>query len=110
MEKRTGWISVDRRLILLSMLTIPSSILSRLQKIWANNNRNYESGLPTKINWQELSEDELENICFLLLLAAHPLLIAETINKEKTLESVNYPLKTFVILLLQHQLLGIGIQ
>jgi hypothetical protein len=45
-----------------------------------------------------------------LINHSHPLLIAETTNKEKTLESVNYPLKTFVILLLQHQLLGIGIQ
>ena len=30
---KLGGISVDRRLILLSILTIPSSILSRLQKI-----------------------------------------------------------------------------
>jgi hypothetical protein len=47
-----------------------------------------------------------------LINHSHPLVIAETTIKEKTLESVNYPLKTFVIilLLLQHQLLGIGIQ
>jgi len=47
---KLGWISGDRGLIPLSLLTIPSSILSRLQKIWANNNRNYESGLPAEIN------------------------------------------------------------
>ena len=47
---KLGWISGDRRLILLSLRTIPSSILSRLQKIWANNNRNYESGPSAKIN------------------------------------------------------------
>jgi hypothetical protein len=40
---KVGRISVGRRLILLPILTIPTSILSRLQMIWDNNNRNYES-------------------------------------------------------------------
>ena len=40
---KLGWISVNRGRIPLFMRTIPSSILSRLQKIWTNNNRNYES-------------------------------------------------------------------
>ena len=40
------------------MLTIPSSILSRLQKICANNNRNYESSPSDGINRLSLNEDE----------------------------------------------------
>ena len=40
------------------MLTIPSSILSRLQKICANNNRNYESTPCHEINHSSLIEDE----------------------------------------------------
>ena len=40
---KTGRISVGRRLILLPILTIPVSILSRLQMIWNNNIRNYET-------------------------------------------------------------------
>ncbi len=40
------------------MLTIPCSILSRLQKICANNNRNYESAPFDEINRRSLTEDE----------------------------------------------------
>jgi hypothetical protein len=40
------------------MLTIPCSILSRLQKICANNNRNYESAPSDEINRRSLTEDE----------------------------------------------------
>ena len=40
------------------MLTIPCSILSRLQKICAINNRNYESDPSYEINRRSLTEDE----------------------------------------------------
>jgi hypothetical protein len=65
-----GRISVGRRLILLPMLTIPMSILSRLQMICGNNNRNYESDSFTRFALDPCSEDEFgKPICFRLLLA-----------------------------------------
>jgi hypothetical protein len=40
------------------MLTIPCSILSRLQKICAINNRNYESAPSYEIDRRSWTEDE----------------------------------------------------
>jgi hypothetical protein len=51
------------------MLTIPMSISSRLQVIWNNNNRNYESESATRFALALCSEDEFgKPICFRLLL------------------------------------------
>ena len=67
-----GRISVGRRLILLPMLTIPTSISSRLQVIWNNNNRNYESESATNFDLVLCSEDEFgKPICFRLLFQLH---------------------------------------
>ncbi len=64
-----GRISVGRRLILLPILTIPLSLLSRLQMIWNNNNRNYDSDSSTRSSLVLCSEDEFGfPICFRLLL------------------------------------------
>jgi hypothetical protein len=64
-----GRISVGRRLILLPMLTIPRSISSRLQVIWYNNNRNYDSESAANFVLALCSEDEFgKPICFRLLL------------------------------------------
>ena len=66
----TGRISVGRRLILLPMLTIPVTISSRLQVIWNNNNRNYDSASAAKIDLTLCTEDEFgKPICFRLLLS-----------------------------------------
>ena len=58
----TGRISVGRRLILLPMLTIPVTISSRLQVIWNNNNRNYDSASAANFVLALCTEDEFENL------------------------------------------------
>ena len=64
-----GRISVARGLIPLAMRTIPLSILSRLQMIWDNNNRNLNRSPPTALCEPLCSEDEFgKPICFRLLL------------------------------------------